>query len=173
VTAPVLQTERLRLRPHVLSDWEAIAAFYESEEARFVGGPLDRRRSWFGFGADVGSWGLLGFGCWAVEERATGALAGQVGLNRPPHFPEAEIGWLTFPAFRRRGYAREAARAARAFAYGTLGWATAVSYVDPDNAASIAVARALGCVEDAEAERFDAEDIVFRHPSPASLGGAA
>jgi RimJ/RimL family protein N-acetyltransferase len=167
--APTLRTERLTLRPHTMADWEPIAAFFESDAATYVGGPLPRRRSWFVFGADVGSWDLLGFGAWAIDETATGAFIGQVGLNKPPHFPEREIGWIVFPAFQRRGFATEAACAARAFAYGTLGWSTAVSYVDRDNGASIATARRLGCVEDPGADRFDAEDLVFRHPAPETL----
>lgn len=173
MTAPVIQTERLTLRAPVLDDWEPMAAFLCSDEARFMGGPLDREAAWFGFVADLGSWALQGCGGWSVEERGTGALVGAVSLNRFPHYPESEIGWLTFPAFRGRGYAREAARAARAYAYQAAGWTTAVSYVDSANAASIAVARAVGCTEDREARRPDPEDIVFRHPSPASLGGAA
>jgi RimJ/RimL family protein N-acetyltransferase len=167
--APVIRTARLTLRPHRMSDWEPMAAFFESEAARYVGGPLPRRRSWYGFAADVGSWPLLGFGCWGVDETATGAFVGQVGLNQPAHFPEREIGWIVFPSFQRRGFATEAALAARGFAYGTLGWTTAVSYVHPENAASIATARRLGCVEDPDAERYDAEDLVFRHPGPEAL----
>ena len=98
-------------------------------------------RAWHAFAADVGGWDLLGFGSWAIEEKATGAFAGQLSLNKPPHFPEREIGWFLLAGFEGRGYATEAALAARAFAYGTLGWPTAVSYVDPDNARSIALAR--------------------------------
>ena len=169
MTAPVIETERLTLRPHRMDDWEAIAAFYESADSAFVGGPLPRRRSWYGFAADVGSWDLLGFGNWAVDETATGAFVGQVGLNKPPYFPEREIGWLVFAPWQRRGYATEAARAARAHAYGALGWTTAVSYVDRGNLASIATARKLGCTEDACADRFDDTDLVFRHPSPEAL----
>lgn len=166
MTAPVIETGRLTLRPHRMDDWEAMAAFFESEASAFVGGPLTRRRSWYGFAADVGSWDLLGFGNWAVDETATGAFVGQVGLNRPPHFPEREIGWIVFAPWQRRGYAIEAARAVRHFAYGTLGWDTAVSYVNPANAASIATARRLGCTEDPGAARFDDADLVFRHPAP-------
>jgi RimJ/RimL family protein N-acetyltransferase len=167
--APAIGTARLTLRPHRLSDWERFAAFFESEASRYVGGPLDRKRTWNGFAADVGSWTLLGHGAWAVDDAATGAFVGQVGLNRPAHFPEREIGWIVFPEFQRRGFAFEAALAARAYAYGTLGWTTAVSYIDRDNAASIALARKLGCVEDSGAERWDPRDIVFRHPSPEVL----
>lgn len=166
---PTIETARLTLRPHTMADWEPMAAFFESDASRFVGGPLPRRRSWFGFGADVGSWELLGFGCWAVDETATGSLVGQVGLTRPAHFPEEEIGWIVFPPYQRRGYATEAARAARDYAYGTLGWATAVSYVDRGNAASVATALKLGCTEDPGAARFDDKDAVYRHPAPESL----
>jgi RimJ/RimL family protein N-acetyltransferase len=167
--APVLATERLTLRPHRLADFPPFAAIYASEAAAFIGGPMDARRAWAVFGADVGSWELMGFGGWAIEESATGAFAGQVALGKPPHFPEREIGWLVFPAFQRRGYAREAAREARRFAYAALGWTTAVSYVDPGNRASIATARALGCTEDPEAASFEDGDLVFRHPAAEAL----
>ena len=73
------------------------------------------------------------------------------------------------PGFEGKGYATEAGRAARAYAYGTLGWKTAVSYVDPGNHRSAAVARRLGCREDPEAARPDPADIVFRHPGPEAL----
>lgn len=167
--APRLETDRLVLRPHRVEDFPAMAAFLASDAARFVGGPYAPRQAWWAFGADVGAWDLLDFGCWAVEEKATGGFVGQVGLNHPPDYPEREIGWLVFPAFERRGYATEAARAARGFAYCRLGWATAVSYVDRDNHRSAAVARRLGCREDAAAARPDPEDLVFRHPSPEAL----
>ena len=152
--APVLTTERLTLRPNRMEDFPSFAAFFASDAATYIGGPMDARQAWKVFAAQVGSWELLGFGPWAVEETGTAAFVGQVALGRPPHFPEREIGWIVFPAFQRRGYACEAGRAARRFAFGTLGWTTAVSYVDPENVASIATARALGCAEDPDAETF-------------------
>jgi RimJ/RimL family protein N-acetyltransferase len=167
--APVLTTERLTLRPHRMDDFPSIAAFFASDAAAYIGGPMDARQAWKGFAAHVGSWELLGFGPWAVEETGTLAFVGMVDLDRPPHFPEREIGWIVFPAYQRRGYACEAARAARRFAFGTLGWTTAVSYVDPENVASIATARALGCAVDPDAETFDPGDLVFRHPWPEAL----
>ena len=167
--APRIETERLILRAPTRHDFPAIAAFYATEASRFIGGPLDERPVWYWFSSGLGDWDLLGFGSWAIEEKATGAFAGQVGLNQPPDYPEREIGWLLFPGFERRGFATEAARAARSFAYGPLGWATAVSYVDRDNHRSAAVARRLGCHEDAAAPRPDPEDLVFRHPAPEAL----
>jgi RimJ/RimL family protein N-acetyltransferase len=167
--APRIETERLVLRPHVMADFPAFAAFFASDASRYVGGPLTLTRCWNGFASDVGAWELMGFGAWGVEEKASGTFVGQVGLNKPPYFPEREIGWILMTEFEGRGYAAEAARAARAYAYGTLGWTTAVSYVDPENARSIALARRLGCVIDPDAVSYDPGDHVFRHPAPAAL----
>jgi len=163
--APVLETERLILRPHRMEDFPAMAAFLASDASRFLGGPYDAERAWQALGADVGAWELMGFGAWAIEEKSSGAFAGQISLNCPPHFPEREIGWLLFAGFEGRGYATEGALAVRVFAYNTLGWPTAVSYVNPDNTRSIAVARRLGCTEDQGVPLFP-WDLVFRHPAP-------
>ncbi len=166
--APHLETDRLLLRPHRIEDFAPMAAFLASDAARFIGGPYPERHAWHAFGADVGAWDLTGFGCWGIEEKATGAFAGQVGLMKPPFFPEREIGWLLFAGFEGRGLATEAARAARGFAYGPLGWTTAVSYVHPANTRSAAVARRLGCTEDPSAQPLDPEDLGLPPPVPGS-----
>ena len=166
MTAPRIETERLVLRPHRMEDFPGMAEFFASDLSRYVGGPMPPRQAWLSFASDVGSWELMGFGALAIEEKATGAFAGQIGLNKPPHFPEREIGWNLLSGFGGRGYATEAALAARAYAYGTLGWTTAVSYIDPENAPSIALARRIGCTEDPDAARYDPGDLVFRHPAP-------
>ena len=127
---------------------------------------MPRRRAWHGFAADVGAWDLLGFGGWAIEETATGAFAGQVGLSQPPHFPEREIGWLVFPASRAAASPPRPPAPPAPSPTAPLGWTTAVSYVDPDNARSIALARRLGCTEDPRRRPLDPWDIVFRHPAP-------
>ena len=59
--------------------------------------------------------------------------------------------------------------AARGYAYGTLGWPTAVSYVDAENHRSCALARRLGAREDPAAPRPGPDGLVFRHPSPEAL----
>lgn len=167
--APVIETERLRLRPQRLEDFEPLAALYASGRSAFIGGPLPRAKVWYGFAADTGCWDLRGYGAWSVEEKDTGALVGQVGLNHPPHFAEREIGWILHDGYEGRGYAFEAASAARAYAYGTAGWTTAVSYIDPANTRSIALAERLGARPDPEAPRHHPDDIVYRHPAPEAL----
>ena len=163
--APILRTERLVLRPHVMADFETYAALFASPRAKHMG-VLDRRGAWFSFASDVAQWALMGCGAWAVERAADEAFIGQVAINRPVHFPEPELGWMLCAPFEGQGYAREAAQAARAFAFGTLRLPTLVSYVGPDNARSIALARRLGAVPDPQAARPEPDDLVFRHPAP-------
>ncbi|MEL6679420.1 MAG: GNAT family N-acetyltransferase [Pseudomonadota bacterium] len=167
--APVIETERLILRQHKVEDLEPYTAFMASDRARGVGGPYGPFQAWTWFASDIAQWVLYGHGALAIEERKTGAFAGQVSLNHLPHYPENEIGWVAFDGFTGKGYVTEAARAMRDFAYGTLGWSTVVSYIDRDNLASIAVAARLGATRDHDAQAPGPDDLVYRHPAPEAL----
>jgi RimJ/RimL family protein N-acetyltransferase len=163
--APTLETDRLVLRAHRFEDFQPYAELFASERARFMDGPIAPADAWRNFMCDVGQWAVLGYGAWAVELKATGAFIGQVGLNRPYHFPEDELGWLLFDGHEGQGHALEAATRARDFGFHELGLTTLVSYVDPKNARSIALAERLGAVPDPEAMRPENDPcIVFRHP---------
>lgn len=163
--APVITTARLRLRPHVLADMAAFESFYASERAIWTGRPDNRTHLWYGFASEVGSWDLMGHGGWGVETK-DGTLVGQVAITQPPHFPEREIGWTLFAGHEGKGYATEAASAALGWAWGS-GFDTLVSYITPENTRSIALARRLGAVQDAEAPRPEGEapeeTVVYRH----------
>ncbi|KMW60524.1 Acetyltransferase, GNAT family [Candidatus Rhodobacter oscarellae] len=173
MTAPTLQTERLTLRAHRMEDFDAFAALWASEDSKFMGGPEDRNMAWHLFAGEIASWQLQGFGYWTLERQSDAALLGGCGFGRPPAFPERELGWYLYADHRGHGYVTEAARAARDFAYGTLGWSTLVSYISLQNAASIAVAERLGAVPDATAAYADGDTpedtVVYRHPAPEAL----
>jgi len=170
---PVLETPRLTLRAPRIDDYPAWEAFYRSDRARFVGGPGDLAAAWRAFAHMVGMWALRGAGPFVFADRATDAAIGNAGPWFPMDWPEPELGWLVWSEEAEgRGYASEAAEAARAFAYETLGWSAAVSYIDPDNARSIALAERLGCVVDANAPLPDhagQPPLVYRHPAPEAL----
>lgn len=78
-----------------------------------------------------------GLGLWAVALRETGRMIGQCGLT----WQEAdgrtvlEVGYLFSQAYWHRGYATEAARACRDFAFDTLGAKTVYSIIRDTNAA--------------------------------------
>lgn len=170
VHIPTLETERLVLRAPALADFDAIAAFYASDRSQFVGGPMSGELAWRNMAQEAGHWVLQGFGRWILEEKATGQTVGMVGLWHPVGFPERELGWDLYGDATGKGFATEAGLAARAYAYGTLGWTTLISLIAKDNDASTAVATRLGAVQDGTFthERFG-ETKVMRHPSPEAM----
>lgn len=160
---PTLATPRLVLRPPVLADFPAYAALWASPRSRFMGGPHATFGAWGLFCHDLACWELFGHGALMVDRRDSGACIGQLGINHGPLFPEKEMGWLLYPGHEGHGFATEAARAMRDWAFGPGGLATLVSYIDPENHASIGVAERLGAVRDPLALRPDPEDLVYRH----------
>lgn len=164
---PTLHTERLTLRAPGPEDFEPFAAFYASERASMVGGPMERHDAWRALAGILGHWSLRGFGRWSVE--LGGEPMGVVGLHFPEGWPAPEVGWLLYDGAEGRGIAREAAEAALAHAYGALGWTTAISIVHPDNARSIALAERMGARRDGEFRHPKVGPVpVWRHPGPSS-----
>ena len=160
---PVIETGRLRLRALREDDVEPLAGFYASERARFYGMIAGAADVWKQVAAFAGSWVIKGFGPWAIEERATGRLAGLCGPWAPPRFPEPEITWALLDGFEGRGLATEAARASLGFAGARLGWETAVSCIHPDNARSIRLAERLGAVHDYDWDAMGERLAIYRH----------
>ena len=162
---PRLETERLILRPFQAGDFEPLALFFADEDAtRFIGGVTSRHRSHIILSALAGEWLLHGLDQWAVGDRTSGALAGFVGYINPPDWPEPEIGWTTFPAFQKSGYATEAARAARAELARLGAPAPLVSYVNAANTAPIRVAEKLGAASERQEVLRGEPLLVYRHP---------
>lgn len=163
--APILHTQRLTLRPHVMADFEALCDLFETDRAAYMGGPIPRKQAWRWLASEVGMWDLIGHGSWAVDTQ-DGQFVGQVGLLKPPHFPETELGWTLLDHAEGKGYAREAAQAALTWA-ASQGFATLVSYIDPANARSIALAQRLGAIHDPDAALPEGETpqetVVYRH----------
>jgi RimJ/RimL family protein N-acetyltransferase len=154
VTVPELRTARLRLRAFREGDFDAVAAMCADPDVmRYLGDgrTLDRDDAWRHMAMLVGHWELRGFGTWAVEEQASGAYIGRVGLHYPEGWPGREVGWVIGRAHWGKGYATEAATAAVDHAFDTLGWPRTISLIYRDNARSIRVAERLGARRDGEA----------------------
>lgn len=163
---PVLATERLTLRAPRASDWPVWRDFATSVRAHFIGGPyVAPGAAWRSFGHVIGHWVLRGFGSFVICKQGDTAPLGMAGPWYPDGWPEPEIGWTIWkPQAEGKGIAHEAALAARAFAFDMLGWDTAVSYVDPLNDRSVALAERLGARrDDAAAYPGDKPCLVYRH----------
>ena len=158
--APRIETERLVLRAHRVEDFAASFAMWSDPiVTRFIGGkPSTEQQAWMRILTYAGLWKMLGYGYWAVEEKATGEFAGEAGLADfhraiEPRMRDApESGW----AFQRRahgqGYATEAVRAILAWSDANLAARRTVSLIGVENRASIHVAEKCGYRLFAESE---------------------
>jgi RimJ/RimL family protein N-acetyltransferase len=146
VEIPTLETERLLLREWRDADLDAYAAMCSDPEVMrfFSSGVMHRDDAWRQMAQFAGHWTLRGFGTWAVEHRESGEMIGRIGLHQPEGWPGLEVGWSLARAAWGHGYATEGGAASLDFAWRDLGAERVISIIDPDNAASIAVARRLG-----------------------------
>jgi RimJ/RimL family protein N-acetyltransferase len=164
---PIIETERLFLRKPRPEDMDTAIQFFGSKRAKFVSGPLSADRAWRQLTMFIGHWELRGYGMFAVVPKGEDNAIGVVGPWNPIDWPELELGWhIWSDAHEGKGFAFEAAVAAREYATNALGWRDPVSYVRPDNARSIALAKRLGAVIDTTASVPPGSNcIVFRHPN--------
>ncbi len=161
---PVLETERLLVRPLVMDDIEACHSLLDVE-AWQTGKTIEQRRIWL-------QWSVLNYealadllqmpyGERAVVLKSTGELVGAVGLvpgmsyfDRLASFggdvgsefmrPEVGMFWATRSAHLKRGYASEAAQALVDYAFGVFKLVRLIATTGYDNLASQAVMRHLG-----------------------------
>jgi RimJ/RimL family protein N-acetyltransferase len=140
------ETDRLRLRQLRESDLDAYAAMLANPEVvKYLGDgkPLDRANAWRSMALILGHWELRGYGFWALEEKATGALVGRGGLWFPEGWPMLEVGWALARDAWGKGYATELGRAAVDLAFGQ-GIEKVCSVILAANERSIRVALRLG-----------------------------
>lgn len=167
---PVLQSDRLILRPHRAEDFgDVVALWADPDVVRYIGGtPSSRSESWGRLLRYAGHWQLLGFGYWAVEAREDGRFLGEVGfadyqrdiipsLNSVP-----EAGWVLASAAHGQGYASEAVHCMHHWADEVKGWVGTVCLFDPDHAVSQHVALKTGYKVSGEAVYKGQPTLVMR-----------
>lgn len=150
--APVIETERLRLRGHEAADYADCAAMWaDPEVARYtVREPSTPQRTWLRMLAYRGHWALLGFGYWAVEEKDSGRFIGELGFAdfkraiHPSLDEMPEIGWALCPWAHGKGYATESLKAAVAWGDANFEGLRTVCIIHRDNHRSFRVAEKLG-----------------------------
>lgn len=147
MTPPVLETERLHLRPLAADDLEALHAIQsDPEHMRFYPHPfsLEESRVWIERMQE--RYARDGFGLLAVEDRETGEFLGNVGpaLQAVDGVDEIELGWSVTPRRARQGIATEAAAACRDWVFGATTVDRVISLILPENEPSRGVAEHLG-----------------------------
>lgn len=142
---PVLETDRLILRPPQREDLDAWAAFVEDAEVqRFIGGVQPRPVAWRHLCIMAGAWSIEGFSMFSVIEKSSGRWIGRLGPWQPEGWPGTEVGWGLVRDAWGKGYASEGATAAIDWAFDTLGWTEVIHTIAPENVNSQAVAKRLG-----------------------------
>ena len=147
-----IETERLKLRPHRLDDLPACAAMWADPiVTRHIGGiPSTEQQVWARMTGYLGHWSLMGYGYWALEEKATGRYIGELGFAdfkrelEPSIAGIPELGWALVSSAHGRGFATEAVRAATAWGDAHFGAARTVCLINPANLPSIRVAQKCG-----------------------------
>ena len=160
---PTVETARLRLRAFCAGDLDAFAAMRANPEVvRYLGTgrPATRIDAWRMMAGFLGQWALRGYGVWACEKLEGGAFIGSVGIFEPLDWPEPEIAYSLDEPYWHRGFATEAAAAARDWLFAHLPHQRLASFIRPENGASIHVAERLGAVLEGTAEL---RGVTFQH----------
>ncbi|UQN10019.1 GNAT family N-acetyltransferase [Deinococcus sp. QL22] len=154
-SAPVLHTERLVLRGHQETDFEACVALWSNPVVtRYTTGqPVAPQDVWTRLLRHLGHWMLFGFGYWLVFERSTGRCVGEMGIARfkrdvlKDHAvldPLPEAGWVLMPWAHGQGFALEALGAILQWRDLNLSQGDTFCLIDPANMPSLRLAAKVG-----------------------------
>lgn len=176
--APIIETERLRLRPHKLADLSDMFSMWSDPDIveHISGVPSTLRETWLRMLQYTGHWQHLGFGYWAIEKNSDRQYIGEIGLANfrrglsPSLLDIPEAGWCIAKPYQGAGYAKEALIAA-------LNWADHVACLDqsvclivPENGVSISLANTLGFTFTEKVSNSEQELLVFKRERPRISG---
>ncbi len=143
----IMETERLILRKMETSDYRDLCKILQDEAVMYAyeGAFSDEEaRNWLN--RQLRRYEEDGFGLWAVILKENGELIGQCGLTIQdiPDRQVVEIGYLFRRKYWHRGYATEAAKACREYAFHVLNVEEVFSIIRDTNTASRNVAERNG-----------------------------
>ncbi len=139
----ILETKRLYMREMNRSDFDPICKILQDEETMYAyEGAFSDDEVWEWIDRQILRYDKLGYGLWAVILKESGELIGQCGLTMQQWKDREvlEIGYLFRREYWHKGYAIEAARACRQYAFEELGAEEVCSIIRDTNTASQRVA---------------------------------
>lgn len=145
--AVALETARLRLRPFTLGDLGALCRITaDAEVMRYIGDgfPLTPAETEANLRNIMDAFQRRGYGRWALEEKAGGALLGYCGLGCPAGSPGTELVYMLARGAWGRGLASEASAAVLRFAFEEVGLEHVYALTMPGNVRSRRVLERLG-----------------------------
>lgn len=139
----ILETDRLYLREMKQSDYDALCKILQDEETMYAyEGAFSDEEAQEWLDRQLSRYQKWGFGLWAVILKENEEMIGQCGLTMQPWKDEEvlEIGYLFRRQYWHQGYAIEAARACKHYAFETLYREKVYSIIRDTNTASQNVA---------------------------------
>jgi [ribosomal protein S5]-alanine N-acetyltransferase len=162
---PVVETDRLQLRPFVLSDAVMVQTLAGAAEVAatttYVPHPYPdgAAEMWIRSLAEPADTGPKF--TWAITDRSDGALMGAISIVVHDRHRRGVMGyWLGVP-FWNRGYMTEAAKAVVNFAFARLDLHRAQAMILPRNGASIRVAEKAGLLYEGTLRGYNLKGSVF------------
>ncbi len=140
---PIIETERLILREMNQADYPSLAAILQDEKTMYAyEGAFSDRETQMWLDRNVHRYAQEGFGLWAVIEKETGLMIGQSGLTWQTinETKVIEVGYSFNRAYWGHGYATEAAKACKEYAFTVLHCSEVYSIIRDTNIASMNVA---------------------------------
>lgn len=167
--APRLETQRLILRPHELSDFHLYLEMWADPDVlrHTIREPRSDQDAWLSLQRVMGSWPLFGFGFWAMELKPSGAFIGDVGFMeaRRPFTPDKrgvpELGYALHPAHHGQGLMSETLVAIHAWFDLEFPGQETFALIDDANTASIRVADKFGYKLERRADSEDRKSGLF------------
>lgn len=144
----ILETDRLLVREITTGDLEDLAYIYADPSITQFVEPLYAYEEELAFTQAYikNMYGFYGYGLWLVFEKNSGRLIGRMGLENGEidGTLEVELGYLVAKDEQRKGYAYECCKAILQYAWEELGIEAVMLCTDPQNTASVNLAKKLG-----------------------------
>lgn len=159
----ILETERLYLREMDQRDYEALCKILQDDETMYAyEGAFSNEEVQEWLDRQISRYRKWGFGLWAVVLKETDEMIGQSGLTMQPWKDREvlEIGYLFNRMHWHMGYAAEAAKACKEYAFEILKAEEVCSIIRDTNTASQRVAQRIGmCVKDSWTKHYRGVDM--------------
>ncbi len=171
--APLIETERLLLRPWRKEDFRPYHAILQHPDVHrhFGPDPMGAEECWRRLLAAAGGWQFNGFGTWAAERKDEGKLVGSLGIftawrDLEPEFGEQpEMGWIFAAETHGKGMASEGCRAILDWTEANLSSTPIWAIIAPENEPSLKLAAKLGFEKVSETVYHNDPTVVLKRPA--------
>lgn len=151
------------MREITQNDYKALSKILQDERAMYAyNGAFNEEETQGWLDKQIARYKEYGFGLWAVILKETDEMIGQCGLTMQPWNGEEvlEIGYLFQRAYWHQGYATEAAKACKEYAFTVLNADEVCSIIRDTNTASQNVALRNGMsVKDSSVKHYRGVDM--------------